>query len=110
MILAKLYFVSFVLFRGGTKLIKIFLLSDDASNSMWSNKLPFTLLHSEQPKLYGVLAVLSAVGLRMAISTDPGQTAPSTKGDDFHISTMLTVRSSSQLNCLYICMYVSNYE
>ena len=31
-------------------------------------------------------------------------------GDDFHISTMLTVRSYSQLNCLYICMYVSNYE
>ena len=31
-------------------------------------------------------------------------------GDDFHISTMLTVRSYSLLNCLYICMYVSNYE
>ena len=31
-------------------------------------------------------------------------------GDDFHISTMLIVRSYSQLNCLYICMYVSNYE
>ena len=31
-------------------------------------------------------------------------------GDDFHISTMLTVRSYSQLNCLYICVYVSNYE
>ena len=31
--------------------------------------------------------------------------------DDFHISTMLTVRSySSQLNSLYICMYGSNYE
>ena len=25
---------------------------------------PLTLLHSEQPKLYGILAVLSAVGLR----------------------------------------------
>ena len=47
---------------------------------MWSNKLPLTLLHSEWPKLHRVLAVLSAVGLRMAISTDPAQTAPSTKG------------------------------
>ena len=25
--------------------------------------LPLTLLHSEQPKLYGILAVLSAIGL-----------------------------------------------
>ena len=31
-------------------------------------------------------------------------------GDDFHRSIMLTVRSYSQLNCLHICMYVSNYE
>ena len=31
-------------------------------------------------------------------------------GDDFHISTMLTVRFYSQLNCLCICMYISNYE
>ena len=28
-------------------------------------------------------------------------------GFQFHISTMLTVRSYWQLNCLYICMYVS---
>lgn len=30
-------------------------------------------------------------------------------GDDFHRSTMLIVRSDSQLNCLNICMYVANY-
>ena len=30
--------------------------------------------------------------------------------DDFHTSTLLTVRSYGQLNCLYICMYVTNYE
>ena len=29
-----------------------------------------TLLHSEQPKLYEVLAVLSAVGLKIAILAD----------------------------------------
>ena len=27
-----------------------------------------TLLHSEQPKLYGVLAVLSAIGFNLALS------------------------------------------
>ena len=34
---------------------------------MWKLVFILTLLHSERPKLYGVLVVLSAVGLKPAV-------------------------------------------
>ena len=41
---------------------KFFSLRED---SQGSNLFPLTLLHSERPKLYRVLAILSAIGLRV---------------------------------------------
>ena len=52
-----------------------------------------TLLHSEQPKLYGVLANLGAIGLKCG------------RGDDYHISVTLTVRSSFELICKYLHVF-----
>ena len=43
--------------------------SSREANRKWQKMYPYTLtpLHSEQPKLYGVLAVLSAKGLKHSI-------------------------------------------
>ena len=53
--------------RGGKGNFHDFLLAstDNLNLPIWS--LLLTLLHSEGPKLYGVLAVLSAIGLKKRI-------------------------------------------
>ena len=66
-----LYLVDWV-HSEGKQLLFAFLnvcqLLEDRIFSSRSTFFPLTLLHSEQPKLYGVLAVLSAIGLRLGPS------------------------------------------
>ena len=47
-----------------THLMFKYLETVDKEHSNFTDIFTFTLLHSEQPKLYGVLAVLSAIGLK----------------------------------------------
>ena len=59
------------------------------------NTRSLTLLHSERPKLYGVLAVLSAIGLNK------------TSFDTFISKSIFSARTSSQTNVNHFLLYLA---
>ena len=53
-----------------------------------------TILHSEWPKLYGVLVVLSAIGLESFLS-QPANTLPSHRHTDVKIYIFYSIKGGS---------------